>query len=298
MSEGILDSDPTKALAVASQAEMVNWTHEKRKDFTDLFTARSEAAKFILDRCVAHLASIARNRKFISDKHTAELSKKGVNHNSGYYHHRDIGGRKADELEEIARTRAIEILKQLPPLKKAVGIIDKETAAKIDACDKLVKKGQALANQLAELSGRYDLADMDQDMTIGQFRQQARERDAKRRKILHNMDELGREATRIQSEIDTVLHKGIPGLSDAVIKVIVDHHERLKGLDQTTRRVVETVQFGDCEAAAGMLKSFEKDEVEVTANIKAEFTEALKKLKLVKPKPAKKTAKRLPRGKK
>ena len=296
MSEGILDSDPTKALVVASQAEMVNWDHEKRKDFTGLFEQRSAAAKFILERCVTHLASIAHHRKFISDKHVADLQKKEINCNAYYYDRGEIGGRNTNELDEIAKTRATEILKQLPPLKKAVAIIDKVTAGKIDACDKLTKKGQVLSNQLRELSGRFDLADMDQDLTIGEFRKQVRDRDAKRRKILHEMEEVGREGTRLQGEIDSALAKGIPGLSDAVIKVILDHHERSKSLDQMTRRVVETVQFGDCKEASGMLKTFEKDEIEVTASIKADFTEALKKLHLVKV--PKKAAKRLSKGEK
>lgn len=297
MNQGILDADPT-ALVVASQASMAEWTHDKRKDFTNLFEQRSAAAKHILERCVTHLASIALNRKFISSKHTEALQKKGVSCNAYYYSHGDIGGRKGEELDEIGKARAIEILKQLPPLKKAVAVIDKDTAANLDALAKFTKKGQALAERLGELSGRYDLAEMDQSMTIGEFRKQKRDRDALRRKILHEMDEVGREGTRLQSEIDSALHKGIPGLSDAVVKVILDHHERATGLDQTTRRVVETVQFGDCKEAAGLLETFEKDEVEITANIKAEFTEALKKLNLAKPvkRAAKKTAKRLPKG--
>jgi hypothetical protein len=89
---------------------------------------------------------------------------------------------------------------------------------------------------------------------------------------------MGQTGIELDNQINKALYLGLPGLSDAVIKVVADHLERAVAFDQTTRRVTEKVLFGDSEAAMELLKGFERDEVTVSDNIKAEFSAAMLKL--------------------
>jgi hypothetical protein len=191
-----------------------------------------------------------------------------------------VGGRTVAELEKVAEERAKEIVSNLPPLRTAVQILDKTTAKKLDRVDALKKKGKDLSDQLNEVSGSINMADMDQNMSIGEFRAMIHERDKKRRELAHQLQEIGKEGSRLETEIDAFLVKGVPGLSEALVEVIKQHKERAEGLSSTTRRVVEQIQFGDCKEAMGMLKTFETDETKGSAEIAAKFTDALRQLKL------------------
>lgn len=271
-----------------SQHEMAQWSETKRKDFVETFEKRSRVTRYILVKTAEFLLEGARRRRFITDKHNRELAitrssrswRDLTDVENSYHNGSTVGGRSARELDTIAQERADVILKELPPLKKAVLIIQPETAKKIERRDKLLEQGQKLMDQLVELSENLELANMDQKMTIGDFREFIKEREKSRRALRHKLDEMGAEGTQLEDEISRALYSGIPGISEAVIKVINDHIEREQAFDATTRRVGERVMFGDSEAAMEILSRFEKDEVTVSEEIKSEFASALEKLKV------------------
>lgn len=284
----IMDSNPL-ALVVSAQAQgLVNWSESKKKEFVGTFNDRTDAAKFILEMTAKLIFKKAGNRKFLSQKHANSLNRsynENFNLNDYYFSkNRLIGGRTAKELYDIADERAEVILKELPPLKKVVEIIDPDTAKTIRRRDELLEKGQTLTEKLEEVSVDIKMSDLDQKMTIGQFRTLVKERDKTCTKIVEQLDEIGTEGSELEEKINKALYSGIPGLSEAVIKVIVSHLDRAKALDQVKRRVGEKVLFGDSEAALEMLKHFEQDEVQLSDEIKTQFTEALNNLKIAKPK--------------
>jgi hypothetical protein len=150
----------------------------------------------------------------------------------------------------------------------------------IEKRNKLLAKGKDLLKQAEELAGSLDMDDLDQEMTIASFRAMVKEREKKRAALLSKLDEVGDEGRSLDSRINKFLYDGLPGLSDAVIKVINDYLDRAVGFSAMNRRVGEQVQFGDSEAAMEMLKTFEKDEAKISSDIKAQFDKALDDLKL------------------
>jgi len=71
----------------------------------------------------------------------------------------------------------------------------------------------------------------------------------------------------------------LPGLSEAVVKLITQYTDKATAFSALNRRVAEQVQFGDSEAALSMLKSFEKDEATVSSEVREQFDQALEALK-------------------
>jgi hypothetical protein len=93
---------------------------------------------------------------------------------------------------------------------------------------------------------------------------------------------MGEELQEMEIRISKALYAGIPGISDAIIKVINEHYERITALGNMCRRVSERVAFGDSAEALSLLSFFEKDEATVSDTIQAEFDAALVKLNLTK----------------
>jgi len=295
-SDSITDLVPT---AVAGGEQMETWSDEKRSDFVKTFEKRSAAARFILELTAQAIMSTASRRKFISAKHVNQVEKANtVTRHCGY--HRDIekeSGRTYEDLHKIAEQQADAVLKGLPPLKKAVQIIDPDTAKKIDQRDKLIVKGKKLRDELVELAEPIKMGEIDQNMTVGEFRKMVKTRERRQKTLIDTLEEVAKEGNELENAINKALYAGLPGLSDAVVKAINDCYGRSTALDATTRRVAEQVKFGDSAAAMDILRRFEKDEAEVSDEIKAEFQDALKKLKLAGAKKRGKAKKALPKGK-
>jgi hypothetical protein len=282
-------------LALVSKAEtegMATWSEDKRKDFSALFEQRANVTRYLLLKTAERILETAMNRRFISSKHLQRdfdvsqtnslfnyrsLADKGCNP----YHAFTVGGRSTDELDALATSRAEAVLEELPPLKDAVKIIDPLTAKKIDQRDVLIKKVKLLKEKLEELAGPIVMGEVDQAMTVGAFRQMVKDRTKKRNSLVETMNEVGEEGTSLDQAINKALYEGLPGLSDAVIAVAKQHSERATALSATTRRVTERVIYGDSKTALELLKGFERDEIEVSAEVKAEFAGALEKLKLI-----------------
>jgi hypothetical protein len=216
----------------------------------------------------------AQQRKFISPKHIATI--KGNPHTCY-----NLDGRSHSELGEIAQKRADAILRELPPLKEAVQIIQPEVARKLDRLAVLKEEANTLFTRLTELAEPIDMADAEyQKWTVAGFRDFVQRRLDERKETGRKLDDLAEKGTALEDEINKALYAGIPGLSEAVIKTINDLLEREKALDEVTRRIEERVMFGDSKAALEMLQRFEKDEVTVSDDVRAEFRKALEALKV------------------
>lgn len=203
------------------------------------------------------------------------------------------GGRSVDELDEIAEKRAVEVIAGLPPLSKAVRIIDPDTAAKIDRKDKLVADLNEKRQQYEALSVEMKLSDW-KGKTVDDFLSAVDARVGSRKRLRDSMEKMLKEAGELDGQINEVLYKGLPGLSDAVFDVIRQHVDKATGLDAMTRRVGEQVRFGDNETALEILKTFESDELKIRGDIKEQFDNALEKLQVLAKKGAKAARKAKP----
>jgi hypothetical protein len=281
--DNLMESNPVALVVKAETQGLATWDHSKKKEFVGTFQDRTTAAIWILQKTAINIIEKAKDRKFISSKHIRgkhyKLDDNGkFIHGKGY----QIGGRDHDDLINIAEERATSVLSELPQLKKIIQVIDPVTSKNLDKKEALVKKGQELTDKLEELGGAIKMSDMDQSMTIGEFRTWVKNRDKARKKLAEEIKELAEEGKELEDKINKALYAGIPGLSKAVVDVADEHMERAKALAQMSRRVEEKVLFGDSVAALDLLKHFENDEVSVDASIKAQFTAALEKLSLSK----------------
>jgi hypothetical protein len=261
-------------LQTVTKDALTSWSDEKRKEFVKTFKERAESAKFILWHTASWLRQLAACRKFIGGKHDRMINEslQRLNLNCRF---RDTG-----ELQHIAKERAESILKDLPPLSKTIQIIKPEISQKLIDRDKLVAQCKKLTEKFSTISETILMSELDQKMTIGEFRKMVKDREKEKNRLALEINEVSKDAQSLESEINKSLYSGIPGLSDAVVKVVNDHIEKEKALDQMTRRVEEQVMFGDSQAAMEILKGFERDELKISDDIKAEFDKAMQTIKL------------------
>jgi hypothetical protein len=288
--------EANNVLALSSQLTqdaLVSWSDEKRKDFVKTFDERVRVAQFILLDTAAKVVAKATDKQFISGKHTRGLEPfehllaplidgwKSTGRPSYYYGTNNcVGGRPTTELNKIAGERADLVLENLPALKDAVRIISPEISKMIEQREGLFEQGKKVMAQSEEVSGSLDMDDFPVSMTLGAFKTMVKDRENKRKKLLEKLSEIGEEGQALDRKINKFLYAGLPGLSDAVMKVVKDHIERAAAFSTMNRRVGEQVQYGDSKSALELLKGFEQDEVTVSDEIKAQFDNALKTLKL------------------
>lgn len=260
-----------------SATSMVAWSDDKRKQFCGLFEDRSSAAYEILFLTACAIYDSAKNRHFIP---AAPSFHEKLFGNFRNHYRSSVGGRSHEELRQIARDRAKTILDTLPASRDAVEVIDSETAGKMRKKEKLDEKLAELQAELEDLPCEIKMSEMDQSMTLGQFREYVELEVEKRKKVMATVQRVGGQARALEVEISKKLYHGLPGLKEAVAKVITAHLERATFLNATTRRVVEKVTFGDSEEAMTLLSGFEQDELKVSDSVKAEFAGALEALNL------------------
>jgi hypothetical protein len=94
------------------------------------------------------------------------------------------------------------------------------------------------------------------------------------------MEEVGKEGSALDIDINKALYKGVPAIHRAVVKVIQQHIDRAHMFGQLSRRIEEKVLYGDSKEATDLLSRFEKDELEVSEGIKAEFSKTVEALGL------------------
>lgn len=292
----IMDSgDP---IALLKQTDtMATWSEDKRKEFVQLFENRTRIALILCKMTASKIANMASARHFISGFHLAKIYRShgwspDAEYKYQYSHNIECCGRNYDEIARIADERAKSLLAELPPLKKAVQVIDPDTADMLNDIDRLTKKAEKAKGELESLPRQIDMADVDQKMSVEEFRKEITALIKKRKRLLETMNEAGAEAQVLEISVAKRLYKGFPGLSDAVMDVIIAHVERAVALDQMQRRVGEQVMFGDSDAATGLLSQFEKDEAEVSEGLKAKLNASMAALKASVKALPKKTAKK------
>ena len=290
----MLDPGTDMVRAVEENGAIATWTDHRRDDFCATFSDRVRVSRYILESVAQSVQHEALKRRFIGEKNTKDIKAPShdVSHLCDMYpdavqrwgHNPSnpsmCAGRPTSQLREIANERAKAILDNLPTLSTAVQIINPELAKKIDRRDALTKEGQDLTDQLLDASEAIVMSELDPTMTVGSFLEMVRQRDKLRASIHTKLVEVSGEGRELEIAIAKALYAGLPGLSDAVIKVINDHYARSVALDEITRRVTEQVKFGNSPEALEMLRRFEGDEVSVPDSIKDQFKAALEALKL------------------
>lgn len=280
MTDQMLEESPDTMLAKVSNTEMALWSETKRQEFVDLFKQRSMVAQYLLVQSANLIIHRARERHFIGGSTSEKLFEKLHREELTSDYGRNVAGRNTTELNRIAEERVALLLEELPSTQKAVSIIDPETAALIRKKEALLDKLKELKEKLEELPNEIDMRELAPNTTVGAFLKQVDDLEDLREKTIKQMAKIGKEGNSVLSIINKRLYKGLPGLSEAVVKVVNQYVERATALSGVTRRVEEKVKFGDSEAAVTLLKTFENDEVAVSDTIKLEFTAALEQLNL------------------
>lgn len=291
----LAELDPKEALVSLETETLSLWSDEKKAEYCKLLQERTRVARYILITTAAIVTEKAESRRFISRKHHKDIGKGFL---GGYSepevgrlfhthalldknpHSTTVGGRTIESLHAIASERAETILKSLPPLKKAVEIIDVATADKIRRKEKILEEGQGYKEELDEVCGTVHMATLDQSMTIGDFRKMISERETRRLTLIRKLNALSDESRALEEAIGKALYAGLPGLSDAVIEVVRSYIEQALALEETNRRIEEQVRFGDSDAALAVLRQFERDEAKISTTVANKFKDALEQLKL------------------
>lgn len=281
------DVQATNLMALAGASEMAQWSDDKKKAFCATFAERAKAARYVHEATGRAIQDLAQKRRFISQIHIDKMGRKrreAVQFDDPHaYNHYTIGGRAVQQLNEIAEARAKATLEALPPIRAAVLVISPEVGAWMDRIVAIDKELQPLKEQLGEVAQAISMqeeADRAPTLTVVEFLAMVKARDQQRKRLVAQVNDLSEERGQTDVRVAKALYAGLPGLTDAVVRVIEQYWERSTALDQTTRRVTEQVLFGDSEAALQLLRHFEQDEVTVSADVKREFDEALQQLKV------------------
>ena len=283
LTDQIMDAENPVAM-LADTDSMASWSDTKKTEFADLFSKRTKVAGYLCEITVAKFAHMAKLRHFISDYHLTKLERSHGWDSSREYKYRyhaviEKCDRDVDDVLHLADQRAKALLAELPPLKKAVRVIDPETAKKLDRLEHLQTKAEEHKEELEKLPRQIDMAEVDQAMTVAQFQVEVKTLFKHRNKLLGAINKIGEEAHTLEVAVSKALYKGLPGLSEAVVQVILTHIDRVKALGQMARRVTEQVKFGDSGAATDLLAQFEKDEVAVSEELKGKLNKAMAQLK-------------------
>ena len=288
-------TNPFAIMTGESAAAMALWTDNKKKDYVGLFKQRANASMYILRNSAQQLAHRAKEKQFLGVPRFNKLvdecqgfAGEDEIKRCGYggYSQQDLDlwkstyDRSQADLDAMVSERVTALLKQLPSLNAAMLILDAETHAKMIRRDELSKRGQELTDEFAEHSVDIRLSDVDQTMTIGGFRAYIKDIENKRRKILEELEENGKEGQVLERHINKALFKGLPGIGEEIENVVKELYQQSKDMGATARSVENTVLYGDCEAALAILESFKTDEKAVSTAIGKRFQNGLELLKL------------------
>jgi hypothetical protein len=157
--QSLFDVSTAALTTVKADGAIALWSEQKKKDFVGTFKDRVRVAQYLLARTAESVLDIAERRRFVTEGQANRLRHDRTvaidindlcdSRQPGYERHscggyNKVAGRDIQELCKIAEERALHLLTNLPPLKKAVQVIDPATAKKLDKIDELKKKGQAL----------------------------------------------------------------------------------------------------------------------------------------------------------
>jgi hypothetical protein len=233
-------------------------------------------ARFILNVVGNLIIERAARKYFIprSDNYAKQLREKEV----GFKRYCNTGVRSDEELRVIAEQKAQAILEELPSSRAAVAVIDKETADLMLEKEKLDAQVIKLSKEFDEMDETVSLSEVPQTWTIAQFRRHITELTEKREAHIKKLKGIVERCQELDGQISKTLYKGLPGLREAVEKVVVAHFEKSTHLGTVCRRICEQIKFGDSKEALSILRSFEENEVAVSEDTRKEFVAALEKL--------------------
>ena len=286
-------TNPFSLMVGESAAAMALWTDDKKKDYVGLFKQRANASMYILRNTARELASRAKEKQFLGVPRYNKLVEECTqfagedavqgdryNYNGNADLWRKTYDRSQVDLDAMVKERVVSLIKNLPSLNAAMLILDPETHNKMLRRDELREKGQEITEKFAEVSVDVRLSDMDQTMTIGAFRAYMKDLETKRRRMLEELEEIGKEGQDIERHINKALFKGLPGIGEEIESVVKELYQQSKDMGSTSRSVENTVLYGDCDAALAILESFKSDEQKVSTAIGLRFQNGLELLKL------------------
>jgi hypothetical protein len=283
-------TNPFSLMVGDSAAAMALWTDDKKKDYVSLFKQRANASMYILRHTARELAHRAKEKQFLGIPRYNKLvedcasfaGEDAIASNRHGYHHNETADlwrktydRSQADMDAIVQERVVS-----PSLNAAMLILDPETHAKMLRRDEIREKGQELTDKFAEVSVDVRLSDMDQTMTIGGFRAYMKDLEGKRKAMLDQLEEIGKEGQDLERHINKALFKGLPGIGEEIESVVKELYQQSKDMGSTSRSVENTVLYGDCEAALAILESFKSDEKKVSTAIGLRFQNGLELLKL------------------
>lgn len=266
----------------AAQTGITHWSEDKRKDFVEVFKDRARCSVYILLTATEKIIDAARERYFISGRVSNDLHAKLCNDSLRYhnnYHYNKLS-RSENELRAVAVEQAATFISQLPSKMATWEVLAPDVADKMRQSDALEKKLTKLGEELEDLPTEIRMADVDQTMTVGDFRKHVNAVKDQRNSLIKKMNHVTHEGNELRRQVDKALYDGNPELTKAVRALVHENVEKAKGLLEMTRRVEEKILFGDSTHALELLKTFEKDEVKIDEKVKASFTAVLDKLGL------------------
>lgn len=269
-----------------------SWSDEKKNEFCNLFKKRVRVSQFVLICVAREILNKALHSYMVGVRKNGELNKaisdlpelddySHSGHASGSWER--VGDRDKSELMEIARTQAKQILQDLPKMADVVAVIDKTTSERMQQKEAILKECNQLRDELVEVVEPISMSSMVEDnpkITLKEFLGIIKKREERRDYLVSTIDRKVSDGIRLEKEIAKALYKGLPGLSEAVSKTILDLVEQVRLLDTTTRQVEEKVKFGDCEAALEILNHFGENEIQSRSEISERFKQALANLGL------------------
>lgn len=292
MNDNLLNSTDEGEILSTLKGESVSitsWSDTKKSDFVDLFNRRSKVAQYILLTAAHTIVNKAREKYYIGQKLAVELLESMTPDSTLYDRRADrhwndpvtVGGRSITELGEIAQERAELVINELPPVRKALDIIDPATSKMMARKLEILEAMKVLRNKVEAIACVIDLTDPDvQNLTVKEIRARVKEQERKKEALIHELTDLGKEGVELNNSINKRLFNGIPELSTAIKDVVVQYIDRAKALQATTRRVEERIKFGDSEEALELFRAFERDEASISDTVKTEFLNALERLNL------------------
>lgn len=288
-------TNPFSLMVGDSAAAMALWTDDKKKDYVNLFKMRASASMYILRHTARELAGRAKEKQFLGiprynklvedcDNFAGEDAIQGNRRGYGHDDTADLWRKTYDrsqaDMDAIVKERVVSLIKNLPSLNAAMLILDPETHAKMLRRDEIREKGQELTDKFSGVSVDVRLSDMDQTMTIAAFRAYMKDLEGRRKAMLEQLEEIGKEGQELERHINKALFKGLPGIGEEIESVVKELYQQSKDMGSTSRSVENTVLYGDCEAALAILESFKNDEKKVSTAIGLRFQNGLELLKL------------------
>jgi polyhydroxyalkanoate synthesis regulator phasin len=287
----------TRDEATQLSTDITSWSEEKRAEFCTLFDRRSATGQVLIWMTTEYVLTSTYRRKILSAKHLMRF----LHRWGGELYSRDAGDvtvgllphsrklqfkdkldRPEDDLRRIAKERGMAILDSMPPLQKALEILDPGTLKLMKRKDAITPEGEKLIEELENVSESIRMSDHP-DMKVQEFMEHVRARNKRRLDIIQKLGKLGAEGTALEQKIGKALFAGVPGLSEAVLDIAEKLIQQAVAMGEMNRRIEERVKFGDSQQAMELLHRFEEDEMSVDNDIAERLRSALDKLKVAKP---------------